>query len=75
MAGRFEIYRVAKGEYRFRFRAGDGEIVATGGSYPTRRDAKRAVAAVMHAADGSTAVVKKRRLIARLRRTWLSSTT
>jgi uncharacterized protein len=49
MAGKFEIYRDRKREYRFRFRAGNGKIVATGGSYPTKADAKRAVAAVMHA--------------------------
>ena len=69
MAGKFEIYRVAKGEYRFRFRAGNGQIVATGGSYPTKGDAERAVAAVMRAADGSTGPDKKRGLLARVRGT------
>ena len=53
VTGKFEIYRDGNGQYRFRFRAGNGEIVATGGSYPTKADAKRAVAAVMHAAEGS----------------------
>ena len=53
VAGKFEIYRDGKGQYRFRFRAGNGEIVATGGSYPTKADARRAVSAVMHAAAGS----------------------
>jgi uncharacterized protein YegP (UPF0339 family) len=55
VAGRFEIYKVAKDDYRFRFRAGNGLIVATGGSYPTKAEAKQAVERVMHAADGSGA--------------------
>ena len=53
MTGKFEIYKDRRGEYRFRFRASNGQIVATGSSYPTKKDAKRAVAAVMHAAAGS----------------------
>ena len=51
--GKFEIYRDHKGGYRFRFRAANGQIVATGSSYPTKAEAKRAVAAVMNAAAGS----------------------
>ena len=66
MAGKFEIYRDAKGEYRFRFRAYNGQIVATGGSYPTKADAKRAVAAVMHAQTAPRSQTRKRRLIARV---------
>ena len=53
MTGKFEIYKDRRGEYRFRFRAGNGQIVAEGSSYPTKAEAKRAVAAVMHAAAGS----------------------
>ena len=52
MTGKFEIYRDGKG-YRFRFRAANGQIVAEGSSYPTKAEAKRAVAAVMQAAAGS----------------------
>ena len=53
MTGAFEIYRVSKGEYRFRYRARTGEIVATSAAYPTKADAKKAMAAVLRAADGS----------------------
>lgn len=53
VTGVFEIYRASKGEYRFRYRAGSGEIVATSAAYPTRAEAKRAMAAVLRAADGS----------------------
>ena len=39
MAAEFEIYQDAKGEYRFRLKAGNGEIVATGEGYSTRSGA------------------------------------
>ena len=51
--GVFEIYRAGKGEYRFRYRASTGEIVATSGSYTTKAEAKKAIEAVLRAADGS----------------------
>ena len=51
--GAFEIYRASRGEYRFRYRASTGEIVATSAAYPTKAEAKKAMAAVLRAADGS----------------------
>ena len=33
MAAKFEIYQDKKGEYRFRLKAGNGEIIATGEGY------------------------------------------
>ena len=59
MAGKFEIYRDGKRVYRFRFRAGNGQIVATGGAYPTKADAKRAMAAVMRAAAAGSKIAGK----------------
>ncbi len=56
MAGKFEIYRDAKGQFRFRLKAGNGEIVATGESYPTLAGAKKGVEAVQRAAAGATVV-------------------
>lgn len=53
MRGKFEIYKDRNGEYRFRFRAANGQIVAEGSPYPTKAEAKQAVAAVMAAAAGS----------------------
>jgi len=35
-AGTFEIFKDNKGEYRFRLKGRNGEIVATGESYPTK---------------------------------------
>ncbi len=50
MAAKFEIYKDARGEYRFRLKAGNGEVVATGESYPTAAGARAGVAAVKRAA-------------------------
>jgi uncharacterized protein YegP (UPF0339 family) len=41
MAGKFEVYKDKAGKYRFRLKAGNGEIIAVGESYDTK-------AAVMH---------------------------
>jgi len=51
MAGQFEIYKDMSGQYRFRLKGRNGEIVATGDSYPTKAAAKKGVKAVQRAAD------------------------
>ncbi len=50
MAAKFEIYTDAKGEYRFRLKAGNGEVVATGESYQTKSGVINGVDAVKRAA-------------------------
>lgn len=50
MAAKFEIYTDAKGEYRFRLKAGNGEVVATGESYKTKSGVINGVDAVKRAA-------------------------
>ena len=37
MAGRFEIYQDASGEYRFRLKAGNGQVIANGQGYTTKK--------------------------------------
>lgn len=56
MAGKFEIYEDKAGEFRFRLKAGNGEVVATGEGYPTRAGAKAGTEAVQRAAAGATIV-------------------
>ena len=51
MAGTF--YKDRKGEFRFRLKSRNGEIVASGESYPTKAHAKRGIAAVLRAAAGA----------------------
>lgn len=50
MAAKFEIYKDGKGEYRFRLKAGNGEVVATGESYESKAGVIRGVDAVKRAA-------------------------
>jgi uncharacterized protein len=50
MAAKFEIYTDAKGEFRFRLKAGNGEIVAQGESYKTKSGVINGVDAVKRAA-------------------------
>lgn len=50
MAAKFEIYTDAKGEYRFRLKAGNGEVVASGESYKTKSGVINGVDAVKRAA-------------------------
>ena len=37
MAGKFELYQDGKGEYRFRLKAGNGQTIATGEGYTTKK--------------------------------------
>ncbi len=53
MAGKFEVYKDKKGEFRFRLKAGNGEVVATGESYPTKAGVMKGIEAVQRAASGA----------------------
>ncbi|MEZ4521921.1 MAG: YegP family protein [Thermomicrobiales bacterium] len=39
MAGKFEVYRDASGEYRWRLKASNGQVIATGGEGYTTKTA------------------------------------
>ncbi|MFD8750852.1 YegP family protein [Kitasatospora sp. NPDC059577] len=56
MSGKFEIYEDSGGTYRFRLKAGNGEIVATGQGYASKDAAHKGVEAVRRAADGAAVV-------------------
>lgn len=56
MAGKFEIYKDASDKFRFRLKAGNGQIVASGEAYPSKTDAKDGTEAVQRAAAGATIV-------------------
>ena len=56
MAGKFEVYEDKAGKYRFRLKAGNGEVVATGEAYETKAAARKGCEAVQRAADGATIV-------------------
>ena len=56
MAGKFEVYQDAGGKFRFRLKAGNGEVVATGQAYTSLAGAKQGCAAVQRAAEGASVV-------------------
>ena len=46
MAGKFELYKDAKGKYRFRLKASNGQIIAVGEAYESKAAAKNGIASV-----------------------------
>lgn len=54
MAGKFEVYEDHGGKFRFRLKAGNGEIVAQGQAYDSREGAHSGCEAVQRAAAGAT---------------------
>ena len=56
MAGKSEVYEDRAGKYRFRLKASNGQVVATGEAYETKAAALNGCEAVKRAADGATIV-------------------
>ena len=56
MAGKFEVYEDKSGQFRFRLKAANGEVVAVGEAYATRDGARNGTEAVQRAAAGATVV-------------------
>lgn len=54
MAGKFEIYEDKAGKFRFRLKAGNGEVVAVGEAYETKAAAIKGTDAVQRAAADAT---------------------
>lgn len=46
MAGKFELYKDAAGKFRFRLKASNGQVIATGEAYETRASALKGVESV-----------------------------
>ena len=53
MAGKVEVYQDRSGKYRFRLKASNGQVVATGEAYETKAAAKKGCESVQRAADGA----------------------
>lgn len=56
VAGKFEVYQDKAGKYRFRLKAGNGEVVATGEAYESKSSARAGCEAVQRAAAGASIV-------------------
>ena len=46
MAGKFEIYKDKAGEFRFRLKAGNGEIIAVGEGYSSKDACKNGIESI-----------------------------
>jgi len=46
MAGKFELYKDAAGKFRFRLKAGNGEIIAIGEAYESKASAQNGIESV-----------------------------
>ncbi|MGB3374157.1 MAG: YegP family protein [Microbacterium sp.] len=59
MAGRFELYEDKSGGWRFRLKAGNGEIIATGQGYASKSGAVNGIDSVRrNAADAEVVEVE-----------------
>ncbi|MGM7669025.1 YegP family protein [Microbacterium sp. A93] len=59
MAGKFELYTDKAGEYRFRLKAGNGEVIATGQAYASKSGALNGIDSVRrNAADAEVVEVE-----------------
>jgi uncharacterized protein len=56
MAGKFEVYEDRAGKYRFRLKASNGQVVASGEAYETKAAALKGCESVQRAADGAQIV-------------------
>jgi len=59
MAGTFEVYKDKAGKFRFRLKASNGQIVASGEAYESMSNAKEGCEAVQRAANGAKIVEAK----------------
>jgi uncharacterized protein YegP (UPF0339 family) len=58
MAGKFEIFKDVRGEYRFHLRAGNEEIIASSEGYKSKAAAENGIKSVQTNAPGATVADK-----------------
>ena len=56
MAGKFEIIKDKRGEYRFHLKAANGEIIASSEGYSTKASAQNGIESVQKNAPGAVVV-------------------
>ena len=56
MAGKFEVYQDRAGKFRFRLKASNGQVVATGEAYESKSAAKKGCESVLRAATGAPVI-------------------
>lgn len=59
MAGKFELYTDKSGEWRFRLKAGNGEVIATGQGYASKSGALNGIDSIRrNAADAEVVEIE-----------------
>jgi uncharacterized protein YegP (UPF0339 family) len=56
MAGKFELYTDKSGKYRFRLKASNGQVIATGEAYESKAAAENGIKSVQNNAPGAPIV-------------------
>lgn len=60
MPGKFEVYQDKKGAFRFRLKASNGQIIATGQSYKTKESCLHGIESVKkNAADAEIVKIEE----------------
>ncbi|WP_394937751.1 YegP family protein [Psychromicrobium sp. YIM B11713] len=59
MAGKFELYEDKSGGFRFRLKAGNGEVIATSQGYKSKSSALNGIESVRKNADAPVVEVEK----------------
>lgn len=54
MAGKYELYSDKAGKFRFRLKAGNGQVIAVSEAYETKASAHNGIASVKANADSET---------------------
>ena len=53
MAGKFELYKDKAGKFRFRLKASNGQIIASGEAYESKSSALNGIASIQKNAPGA----------------------
>jgi uncharacterized protein YegP (UPF0339 family) len=53
MAGKFEVYKDKAGKFRFRLKAGNGEIIAVGEAYESKASALHGIESIRSNAEAA----------------------
>ncbi len=56
MAGKFELYKDKAGKFRFRLKASNGQVIATGEAYESKASALNGIESVKKNSSGATTV-------------------
>ena len=54
MAGKFEVYQDSRGDYRFRLKAGNGQVIAIGEGYKSKKSCMNGIESIRKNAPDAT---------------------